>query len=207
MKDSAHAPQLALFESAPSTVHVGGHSSGMHYSPGFIAAAQAQAWFEDLRDHVAWSRERRLMYEREVDVPRLVAHYALDDDAQVPEAVREASARVSAKLRVAFNSAGLNWYRDGRDSVAPHNDRLEELEPGAPIALVSLGATRRMTIRAKSPPRRALHLELEAGSLLVMSYASQLAYLHGIPKTREDAGARVSLALRVRPRAKNRRSE
>ena len=56
-----------------------------------------------------------------------------------------------------------------------------------------------MTIRAKEPPRRSIALDLEPGSLLLMSYETQLHYLHGIPKTKEDVGPRISLAFRVRP--------
>jgi alkylated DNA repair dioxygenase AlkB len=96
---------------------------------------------------------------------------------------------------------GLNFYRDGRDSVAPHNDHLEVLVEGFPIALLSIGGTRRMTIRAKQPPRRALHIDLEPGSLLMMSYATQLHYMHGIPKTTDPVGPRMSLAFRVKPAA------
>jgi alkylated DNA repair dioxygenase AlkB len=56
-----------------------------------------------------------------------------------------------------------------------------------------------MTIRSKSKPRRVLDLDLEDGSLLLMSYETQLHYDHGIPKTRTPVGARISIALRVRP--------
>jgi alkylated DNA repair dioxygenase AlkB len=83
--------------------------------------------------------------------------------------------------------------------VAPHNDHLDEIVHGCPIALLSLGATRRMAIRAKEPPRRALHVDLAGGSLLVMSYETQLHYTHGVPKTRAAVGPRISLAFRVRP--------
>ena len=83
--------------------------------------------------------------------------------------------------------------------MAPHNDHLDEIARGFPIALLSLGATRRMTIRAKEPPRRVLHVDLSDGSLLVMSYETQLHYTHGIPKTKESVGARISLAFRVKP--------
>jgi alkylated DNA repair dioxygenase AlkB len=93
----------------------------------------------------------------------------------------------------------MNLYRDGHDSVAPHNDHLSELIPGEPIALVSLGATRRMTIRSKAKPRRIFDLDLEPGSLLVMSYQTQRTYDHGIPKTKDAVGPRISLAFRVRP--------
>jgi alkylated DNA repair dioxygenase AlkB len=168
------------------------------YEPGFLAPATARAWFDAIRQSAPWTAQRRQMYDREVDVPRLTARYATDD-ADAPAAIRDATARVHAHTGVAFTSVGLNFYRDGRDSVAMHNDHLHELERGFPIALVSLGSARRMTIRAKEPPRRALALDLEPGSLLLMSYETQLHYLHGIPKTREEVGPRISLAFRVRP--------
>jgi alkylated DNA repair dioxygenase AlkB len=117
----------------------------------------------------------------------------------MPAAILAAAARVASHLHVPFTSVGLNLYRDGRDSVAPHNDHLDELRKDCPIALLSLGAARRMTIRAKAAPRRAMHVELASGSLLVMDYATQLHYDHGVPKTRDAVGERISLAFRVKP--------
>ena len=142
------------------------------------------------------------MYEREVDVPRLMGHYRLDPSPRsIPSPIREAARRVSDRLGIRFNSVGLNRYRDGRDSVAPHNDHLNELQEGYPIALVSLGATRRMTVRAKEKPPRVIHVDLEAGSLFVMDYATQIHYTHAIPKTTAAVGERISLAFRVKRRA------
>jgi alkylated DNA repair dioxygenase AlkB len=160
----------------------------------------ALVWFAELREAVPWKAERRRMYDREVDVPRLTAHFHLGpDEAAPPEAIRQAAEYVIGTTGVSFNSVGLNFYRHGRDSVAPHNDHLDVLTEGFPIALLSLGGTRRMTIRAKQPPRRALHLDLEPGSLLMMSYATQLHYTHGVPKTSDPVGPRISLAFRVKP--------
>ena len=102
-----------------------------------------------------------------------------------------------------FNSVGLNFYRDGRDSVAPHNDHLDELVPASPSRCSRWDRVRRLAIRAKEPPRRVLHVDLEPGSLLLMSYETQLHYTHGIPKTKEDVGPRISLAFRVRPSGSN----
>ena len=81
---------------------------------------------------------------------------------------------------------------------APHHDHLNEIRKGFPIALLSLGATRRMTIRAVQL-RNVIQIDLEAGSLLVMDYATQLHYTHGVPKTTEPVRARISLAFRVKP--------
>jgi alkylated DNA repair dioxygenase AlkB len=149
------------------------------------------------------------MYEREVDVPRLTAHFPLERlrsgeaegvSADAASALCEAAARVGDALGAPFNSIGLNFYRDGNDSVAPHNDRLQDLVKGEPIALLSLGGTRRMLIRSKQPGEPAVPIDLEAGSLLVMSWSSQLHYTHGVAKTRAKVDPRISVALRVRPR-------
>ena len=174
-------------------------SSGrIRYLRDAVPAARAQAWFAQLRDGIEWRSERREMYGREVDVPRLTASFRLDDPA-LPSAVREAADAVLGLTKIAFDSAGLNLYRDGNDSVAPHNDHLDELQRGYPIALLSLGAIRCMTIRAKQPPRRVLNVDLEPGSLLLMSWRTQHHYDHAIPKTREAVGARISIAFRRRP--------
>lgn len=173
-------------------------SGRVRYMPQVVATDRAQAWFAQLRDGLEWHSERREMYGREVDVPRLTTSFPLDDPA-LPDAVRDAADAVLDLTHIAFNSAGLNLYRDGNDSVAPHNDHLEELQRGYPIALLSLGATRRMDIRSKRPPRRVLHVDLEPGSLLLMSWRTQHNYDHGIPKTREAVGARISIAFRRRP--------
>jgi alkylated DNA repair dioxygenase AlkB len=169
------------------------------YKRALFDAAQAQTWFEQLREGAQWRSERRPMYDRVVDVPRLVASYALDEN-DVPEPIRALRPTVEKFCEVAFLSAGLNFYRDGNDSVAPHGDHTERMEEGSPVALVSLGATRRMTIRSVGKPRRIYDRDLEPGSLLVMSYASQLNYLHGIPKTKDRVGERISIAFRRTPR-------
>jgi alkylated DNA repair dioxygenase AlkB len=191
--------QLALF--APlDRVLTDDERGRITYEAAFVDAETAAAWFAELRSGVEWRAERRQMYDREVDVPRLIGHYRLDSPRSgMPAAILAAAARVASHLHVPFTSVGLNLYRDGRDSVAPHNDHLDELRKDCPIALLSLGAARRMTIRAKAAPRRAMHVELASGSLLVMDYATQLHYDHGVPKTRDAVGERISLAVRVKP--------
>jgi len=190
--------QLALFDSTESIVVDDGRGR-VSYTPRFVNAETAAAWFAELRSVVEWRAERRMMYEREVDVPRLIGHFRLDPpSASTPRAILDAARLVTDRLDVPFNTVGLNLYRDGRDSVAPHNDHLNELRKGFPIALISLGAARRMTIRSKASPRRSVHVDLEPGSLLVMDYATQLHYTHGVPKTTDPVGERISLAFRVK---------
>jgi alkylated DNA repair dioxygenase AlkB len=188
--------QPSLFTAGPEVL-LDDASGRIVYTPDAISAATAEAWFAFLYGNIAWKDGRRMMYDREVDVPRLRAHYSLADP-DLPAVLREANGAVAAMVGAPFDSIGLNLYRDEHDSVAPHNDKLADLVRGEPIALLSLGATRRMTIRAKQPPRRVLHQDLDAGSLLVMSWETQHHYDHGIPKQRSPMAPRISLAFRVR---------
>jgi alkylated DNA repair dioxygenase AlkB len=190
--------QTSLFDSS-ETLLVDDERGRISYAPAFVDAETAEAWFVEIRTGVQWRAERRMMYDREVDVPRLVGHFQLDPPPEsVPHAICDAARRVTEHVREPFNSVGLNLYRHGRDSVAPHNDHLNEIRKGYSIALISLGATRRMLIRAKEPPRRVMHVDLEPGSLFVMSYETQLHYTHGVPKTPAAVGERISLAFRVK---------
>jgi alkylated DNA repair dioxygenase AlkB len=199
MRNWNQVSQLKLFDSCAGVL-ADDERGRITYIPRFVDAEMAEAWFTELRGGVRWRSERREMYDREVDVPRLLGHFRLDPAPDAaPTAVLDAARGVVAHLRVPFNSVGLNLYRDGRDSVAPHNDHLYDIREGFPIALLSLGATRRMTIRAKAAPRPAVHVDLENGSLLVMDYATQVHYTHGVPKTGAAVGERISLAFRVKP--------
>ena len=191
--------QLVLF-SSNEWILADDERGRITYQSAFVDPATADAWFAELRHAVDWRSERRQMYDRQVDVPRLTGHYRLDPPPNgIPPVLLDAAARVTSELEVPFNAVGLNLYRDGRDSVAPHSDHLYELREGFPVALLSLGATRRMTIRTKAMPRRSTHIDLESGSLFVMDYATQIYYTHEVPKTRSAVGERISLAFRVKP--------
>jgi alkylated DNA repair dioxygenase AlkB len=187
--DELFAPQpLTVFDDA---------EGGMRYWPEVIDAATAQAWFQALREHADWKHEQRPMYDRIVEVPRLRASYRLDAlPARLPLAALLAV--VQSRVPAPYTGVGLNFYRDGHDSVAMHHDKLHMLVPGQPIALLSLGATRRMRIRDMRS-RKAWSLDLAPGSLLVMSHASQTTHEHGIPKTAGPAAPRMSVVLRARP--------
>ncbi|GAB3317298.1 alpha-ketoglutarate-dependent dioxygenase AlkB [Luteimonas notoginsengisoli] len=193
------ANSMDLFES-PMTRLLDDAEGGIRYWPSFVDADTADAWFLALRDGASWKSQRRMMYDREVDVPRLTSSYWLDalpPDSPLPFA--DMLARVRALAPAPYTAVGMNLYRDGRDSVAMHHDKLRILVPGHPLALVSLGDARRMRIRAQADHRDAFDVDLAHGSLLVMSHASQRTHEHGIPKTARPSHPRMSAVFRVRP--------
>ena len=172
---------------------------GVRYWPDALSGQQQLAWFRQLAQRLHWQRERRQMYERMLDVPRLQASLPLDEVCALA-AVQGALELVRGLVPAPFTHVGFNFYRDGQDSVAVHNDRLHQLVPGQPIVLVSLGHARDMLLRAKDGHHRPVRVRLEPGSVLAMSHASQVTHEHGIPKTRESVGPRISCAFRVRSR-------
>lgn len=193
-----HALSLTDDLFAPPTVQLlDDAEGGIRYWPRFVDEEIARAWFDCLRTKAAWSHVQRPMYDRVVDVPRLMASYALD---AAPDSLPLADmlARVKALAPAPYTHAGMNLYRDGQDSVAMHHDKLHSLAEGRPIALVSLGSPRRMLIRAMRGRRDTLAIDLEPGSLLRMSHASQLTHEHGVPKTSQEQPARISVVFRVR---------
>lgn len=192
-----HQLELGIgLDTAPRTL-IDDDTGRIAYTPGVVARRLADAWFAELQVSIEWHNGRRPMYDRVVDVPRLTAHYNVDADW--PELLLDAKRIVERYAGVPFNSVGLNFYRDGRDSVAMHNDHTEELLPDSPIVLISLGCARRMRIQSKAKPRRSFDIALEPGSALLMAGPAQLHWEHGIPKTRDPVGPRISLAFRQRP--------
>lgn len=196
MRHALSAPADDLF--APPMVQlVSDAEGGIRYWPHFVDADTARTWFECLRAKAAWSSMQRLMYDRVVDVPRLLASYPLDALPGILP-LADMLARVQAFAPAPYTHVGMNLYRDGRDSVAMHHDKLHSLAEGRPITLVSLGSPRRMLIRATGGWRDTFAIDLAPGSLLRMSHASQLTHEHGIPKTRQEQPARISVVFRVR---------
>jgi alkylated DNA repair dioxygenase AlkB len=110
-------------------------------------------------------------------------------------AARELRVRVEAHLAERFHGALLNLYRDGSDCMGMHADDEREIAPGAPIASLSLGATRRFVLRRKGSDARE-EVPLRHGDLLVMGGATQALWRHGVPRERRVREARVNLTLR-----------
>ena len=60
-----------------------GRGAWVDLLPGWLSGGSTL--FEDLLEHVPWQAERRQMYERFVDVPRLLCFYGEDDPLPHPQ--------------------------------------------------------------------------------------------------------------------------
>ena len=169
------------------------------------------ALFGRLAADVPWRAERRRMYDRTVDVPRLLCFYGADDALPDPalDACRDAlNAHYAAELGEEFVTAGLCFYRDGRDSVAWHGDRIGRgATQDTMVAIVSLGEARPLLLRpAPGWPRETagpgehgtLRYSLGHGDLIVMGGSCQRTWEHAIPKSARPTGPRISIQFRPR---------
>jgi alkylated DNA repair dioxygenase AlkB len=155
----------------------------------------AETLFEQIVASAPWEHRRVRMYDRMVDEPRLTAWYGRAlDDATLPAVVRKMVDALRARYRRAFDGAGAALYRDGRDSVAWHSDRVDPALPEPLVAIVSLGSARTLRMRPKAKGTTRPFLLLP-GDLFVMGGATQATWEHTVPKV-ASAGARVSLQFR-----------
>jgi alkylated DNA repair dioxygenase AlkB len=161
----------------------------------------ADTLFERLHDGVPWHAERRPMYDKVVDVPRLLSffdeHDPLPDPALV-DARAKLDAHYAGELGERFATAGLCLYRDGRDSVAWHGDRIGRgSSEDTMVALIVLGAPRALLLRPRGGGPTIRH-DLGHGDLLVMGGSCQRTWEHAVPKTARPVGPRISVQFRVR---------
>jgi alkylated DNA repair dioxygenase AlkB len=157
--------------------------------------------FGALAGTVPWRAERRPMYDRVVDVPRLLCCYGEDEPLPHPAltaALETLNGYYRAELGEPFRTAGLCLYRDGRDSVAWHGDTIGRgSREDTMVAIVSLGAPRVLALRPRGGGR-SLRFEVGHGDLLVMGGSCQRTWEHAVPKTAHAAGPRISVQFRPR---------
>lgn len=198
----AVARQLDLFGGSPAAVPAFdpgfadrrrlelSHGAWVDHVPGWVRGHEAL--FAELERTLPWRSETMKMYDRVVDVPRLLARVD-PDRAPLLEAMRTA---LSAAYGETFVYVTAALYRDGNDSVAMHGDTTARDMVSALVATVSLGAPRRFVMRPAEPPAQSRTVALGNGDLVVMGGSFQRTWRHGIPKV---AAAEPRLAVMFRP--------
>ncbi|HEV7897945.1 MAG TPA: alpha-ketoglutarate-dependent dioxygenase AlkB [Planosporangium sp.] len=176
-----------------------GRGAWIDVLPGWLTGADPL--FERLVAQVPWHAERRHMYDREVAVPRLLSFYGEGDrlpDPILDRARSALTAHYAAELGEPFRTAGLCYYRDGRDSVAWHGDTIGRgSTEDTMVAIVSVGAARPLLLRPRGGGE-TLRYALGHGDLIVMGGSCQRTWEHAIPKTAKPVGPRISIQFRPR---------
>ena len=182
--------------------------SDCHYLPEWLSANESKELFERLLENVHWKHENIRIMGRWIPQPRLTAWYG-DKDAcytysglkneplkWLPE-LHRIRTRLQEEFQTPFNSVLLNYYRDGSDSMGYHSDDEKELGETPVIASLSLGASRRFLIRSRTSDNDSSHrIDLDTGSLLMMSGHMQTNYKHALPKSKKVMSGRINLTYR-----------
>ncbi|MFD7906724.1 MULTISPECIES: alpha-ketoglutarate-dependent dioxygenase AlkB [unclassified Kitasatospora] len=202
--------QPSLFDDPGDDVRLGplrgvrrvvlGDGAWLDVLPGWLRGADRV--FEQLAAEVPWRAERREMYERMVDVPRLLASFPEGAEAPHPvlaEARGALSAHYAEELGEPFRTLGLCYYRDGRDSVAWHGDRIGRgNREDTMVAILSVGEPRALLLRPRYGGGAVVRHPVGHGDLVVMGGSCQRTWEHAIPKTARPVGPRISVQFRPR---------
>jgi len=162
-------------------------------APGWVSGSETL--FQDLVDSLSWGQRTRFLYEQHRIEPRLTAGWHAGAGHPLePAILEEMRAALSDRYGVRFDSAGFNLYRDGRDSVAWHRDKIPARIHQPIVALVSLGEPRRFLLRPRGGGT-SRPFPLGHGDLLVTGGDAQRTWEHAVPKV-AHAGPRISIAFR-----------
>jgi alkylated DNA repair dioxygenase AlkB len=166
--------------------------SWVDHLPGWLRGTDLV--FAELVARLAWRQRRVVMYDRLLPEPRLTWLWELAGGRAEPFPILTGMRlALGARYERAFDSIGCNYYRDGRDSVAWHGDRVRHLADPV-VAVVSVGAPRPFLLRPRGGGASHGFL-LGQGDLLVMGGRCQHEWEHCVPKVAE-AGPRISITYR-----------
>jgi alkylated DNA repair dioxygenase AlkB len=170
--------------------------SWLDFAPRWVSGADRL--FDELLQGANWQQRSRHMYDKVVAEPRLTAYWHADGGSPlVPPSLERMRSLLSDRYGTEFDSAGMNLYRDGRDSVAWHRDRIAKEISDPIVVLVSLGEPRRFLVRPHNlvGGGRSRPFRLGGGDLLVTGGRFQREWEHSVPKVAK-AGPRISIAFR-----------
>lgn len=204
--------QSSLFDNLDSNRDFERHDLGnaqIDEYPAAFESEQALKLADRLINEIPWHQDSIVIAGAPRLVPRLQcwmgdaeSHYGYSGIRLSPEPWSEVVMSIKRRLfdltSLNFNSVLLNYYRDGKDSVAWHADDERELGAQPIIASLSLGAQRDFQLCPKGSSSRAVkaRLKLTNGSLLVMGKGLQNHWLHQVPKAKNVVEPRINLTFR-----------
>ena len=157
--------------------------------------------------NIKWCQDWITLYGKTMRVPRWSSWHA---HAQLPYSysgiTHQASdwnkgllyikQRIESLSQHQFNSALLNWYRDGEDHISWHSDDEADLGVDPVVASLSLGQARRFLLRRADNHKEKIELSLRHGSLLIMRGQTQAYWQHSVPKQKNVPNSRINLTFR-----------
>ena len=182
------------------------NDGAVFYHSGFLKSVQASEYFSTIKQEVPWQHDEIAMFGKVITTKRQVSWHADSPVTYTYSKIQKTArpwtpnlAQVKQTLEhhtaLTFNSCLLNLYADGGEGMGWHSDDEPELEPSGPIASISLGAERKFIFRHKIS-KQQISLQLEHGSLLLMTGVTQKYWQHTLPKASRIVEPRINLTFR-----------
>tara|TARA_B100000586_G_C19981801_1_gene372314 strand:+ start:144 stop:764 length:621 start_codon:yes stop_codon:yes gene_type:complete len=183
------------------------HHLNIDYVKNYFNEEESTYFFKSLKDKIKWKQDYIKFFGKSHPLPRLTAWYGDRNKTYTYSGIPmtpnlwntellEIKKKVDQYAKINFNSVLLNYYRSGNDSVSWHSDDEKELGDQPIIGSVSFGGIRKFRLRNKKNKKLIHNIELENGSLLIMSGLTQKYWEHEIPKTKKKVEERINLTFR-----------
>lgn len=180
------------------------------YYKHFIPPEKCQKLFNQLLAETPWKQDDIKVFNKIYAQPRLTALYGDNDKTYTYSGITmqplpftpivlDLKEKIENISGLTFSTCLLNLYRNGRDSNGWHADDERELGQNPAIASISLGAVRTFKLRRKDDKKDVRKLDLDPGSLLLMTGTTQHYWQHQIPKTTRSVDERINLTFRYIP--------
>jgi alkylated DNA repair dioxygenase AlkB len=178
----------------------------VYYIPKFFNEKDAQSICDKLFANLDWQPDQAIIYGKNVMTKRKIAWFS-DHSATFSYSgitrlsktwdplVLEIKKQIEQTLNYKFNSCLLNLYHNGIEGMGWHSDKTKEFGDVTTIATLSLGTKRRFDFKHIKTGQK-VSIQLEPGSLLVMTDNTQVNWLHQLPKTTKVKDGRISLTFR-----------
>jgi alkylated DNA repair dioxygenase AlkB len=177
------------------------------YEKNFLSPSESSFWMQKLLVELPWEEEKIRIFGKIITVRRQSC--AIGEPGQVyryagvekvanpwPVGFLEVVDRLRRATGMRYRFALCNLYPDGQAGVGWHADDEPELVSRAPIASLSLGATRDFSLRRGKSGGAVWTVALESGSLLWMGGTTQERLQHEVPKRVRCKEPRINLTFR-----------
>ena len=146
------------------------------------------------------------LFGRRVPVPRWSETYGRDykfsgtvqHALPIPDLIAPLLAWSQAHVDERLNGILVNWY-DGAlgHKIGAHRDDEKELLAGAPIVTISFGENRTFRLRRWKERDNGHDIKVADASVLVLPYATNMAFTHEVPASKRLTGRRISVTIRA----------
>ncbi len=179
----------------------------VHYYGALMSVSEADQYLKALLDKVEWKNDEAVVFGKRIATKRKVAWYgdqsfeytySKTTKRALPwiEELRHLKDMIEEHSKESFNSCLLNLYHDGSEGMGWHSDGEKDLKRDGAIGSLSFGAERKFSFKHKNSGEK-LSIELEHGSLLIMTGVTQTYWLHSLPPTKKVSQPRVNLTFRT----------